>query len=383
MMSSPNRSLSVAHVSSAHPYTDNRIHYRESQSLADAGFDVRLIAVDSPVSGPPSGVHVRTIPRRSRIKRMVFSSAQAVFLAIRSRAKILHLHDPELIPYIPLLRILRRVVIFDAHEDLPTQVLDKHYLSPIMARGISALAKGLLQTLRLCNLVVAATETIAARLPNKNVVIVHNYPPLREEETAATDRDINERPPRVVYIGGMSVERGAGVMIDALSEGNMPDGWRLNLAGSGSKALMDGLASQPGWERVDYRGQIPPNEARDLIVESRIGLVLFQDNPAHRESLPTKMFEYFAAGVPVVASDFPLWRTIVQRHQCGQLIHEESPKEVADALNRYASDPELLAQHSRNARELALNTLNWAPEAERLVAAYEGLRVPGRRVGTH
>jgi glycosyltransferase involved in cell wall biosynthesis len=302
--------------------------------------------------------------------RMLFSSNQAVCLAIQSRAKIVHLHDPELIPYIPLLRILGRIVIFDAHEDLPTQVLDKSYLSPVIAKAVSTVAKGLMQMVRLCDAVVAATETIAERLPSKNVVVIHNYPPLRDEEAEAVVNDVGDRPARVVYIGGMSVERGASVMIDALSDEDMPEGWRLNLAGSGPAPLMERLASQAGWKHVDYVGQVPPDEARDLILGSRVGLVLFQDNPAHRDSLPTKMFEYFAAGVPVIASNFPLWQTIVTKHACGQLVRQDSPKDVAAALKLYASNPELLTEHSHNARELALTTLNWAPEGERLVAAY-------------
>lgn len=381
MMFSSERPVSVVHVSSAHPYTDNRVHYRECESLAEAGFDVSLIAVDTAVGGPASRVRVTRIPRRGRLKRMLISSNQAIRLAIRSRAKVVHLHDPELIPYIPLLRILGRVVIFDAHEDLPTQVLDKSYLSPITAKVISRLAKALLQTVRLCNLTVAATETIAERLPAKNVVVIHNYPPLREQEAEVALNDVNDRPARAVYIGGMSAERGATVMIDALGDGQMPDDWRMNLAGSGAAGLMEALAQRPGWERVDFLGQIPPDEARDLILGSRVGLVLFQDNPAHRDSLPTKMFEYLAAGVPVIASDFPLWRTIVATHQCGQLVRQDSAGEVAKALARYASDAELLSTHSRNARELAVSTLNWAPEAARLTDAYREVLRRSRRHG--
>lgn len=361
----------VVHVSSVHPFTDNRIHYRECATLATEGYDVTLVAVESSVVGPVSNVKVITIPPRPRARRLLVSTCQATYLALRTRARIVHLHDPELIPFIPVLRLMRRSVVYDAHEDLPTQVLSKSYLSRTGALFLRQVSKLLLQITRAANLAVAATDAIRQALPAGRTVLVHNYPPLRTEEEEASRVDINTRDSKIVYVGGISPKRGATVMVDALMEPSMPEGWGLSLAGTASRALLEDLHHRPGWDKVDYLGQVGPDSARDLILGSRVGLVLFADSAAHRDALPTKMFEYLAAGVPVIASDFPLWRTIVLEHECGILVDPSSPAEVAAAVRRYADDPEMLAAHSRNARSLAVEKLNWRPEGERLVRAYE------------
>ncbi|PRB56782.1 glycosyltransferase family 4 protein [Microbacterium sp. MYb45] len=372
--SSRRRRRSVAHVSSVHPSTDNRIHYRECASLVEAGYEVTLIAVKSPIEGPPSGVTVLTVPRRRRIARMLLSSLQAVTMAIRTRAAVVHLHDPELIPYIPVLRMLGRTVVYDAHEDLPIQVMTKSYLSPARAKVVSWFATGLVQIVRSANVCVAATETIAAHLPTDRAVVVHNYPPLRESESSADEVDINERAQTAVYVGGIASRRGSDTVIGAFGDPGAPEGWRLNLAGSLSEAHLNSLRALPGWGQVDFVGQVGPEQARDIILSSRVGLVLFADTEAHRDALPTKMFEYFAAGVPVIASDFPLWRTIVAEHECGLLVDPSSPAEVAAALAEYARKPELLSAHSRNARRLAVEQLNWQAEGKRLVDTYDRFR---------
>lgn len=365
-------SADVVHVSSVHPWTDNRIHYRECVTLANAGFRVTLVAVESTVDGPRSDVAIVTIPRRSRIRRMILSSFQVVRTAIRTKAKIVHLHDPELIPYIPLLRAFKRTVIYDAHEDLPTQLLSKPYLGAWARVGLRVLALGLVRFVYFADLAVAATETIAGSLPARRTILVHNYPPLREAEATADSEDIADRRLAAVYVGGITSRRGAEVMVDAFGE-DLVDGWTLSLAGSASSSLLEQLAQRSGWSRVEYSGQVAPEAARELILESRVGLLLFEDNAAHRDALPTKMFEYFAAGVPVVASDFPLWRTIVEDNSCGLLVDPASPAAVARALRTYYDSPALLAEHSRNARKLAVEHLNWRPEGERLVRSYRAL----------
>jgi glycosyltransferase involved in cell wall biosynthesis len=151
----------------------------------------------------------------------------------------------------------------------------------------------------------------------------------------------------------------------------MPKGWRLNLAGSGSKETISQLESQKGWTKVDYFGQVGPEEARDIILASKVGLVVLADTKSFRDSLPTKMFEYFASGLPVIASDFPLWREIISKNDCGVMVDPNSPSQVATAIQKYSEDPALLSRHSRNARNLAINKFNWKSEGKILVDIYQ------------
>jgi glycosyltransferase involved in cell wall biosynthesis len=172
----------------------------------------------------------------------------------------------------------------------------------------------------------------------------------------------------------MSEERGSVELVRSFGSSQFPSDWGALVAGTTTPhGLLAELSQEPGWERVDFRGQLAPLEARDLLRQGRVGLVTFQRNAAQLESLPTKMFEYFAEGLPVIASDFPLWRGIIEEHDCGLLVDETDPDSIAAAVRRYAEDPDLLARHGRNARAAAEGALNWEHEEERLVRAYDEL----------
>nr|WP_162241222.1 glycosyltransferase [Leifsonia sp. Leaf325] len=339
--------------------------------MVDAGYKVTLIAVESAIDGPVTGVEVIALPRTRRLKRMSVGAARAVYRALRSGARIVHCHDPELAVWIPLLRIAGRKVIYDAHEDLPEQVSNKPYARGLGTVMLRSLAGGIIRLARSANHIIAATETIADRFPAGKVSVVHNYPPLRSEELHAVP--LVERPEGVVYVGGIGPLRGSAQMIAATENEAFPAGWTLELAGPLDESMRDSN-DLTAYQRVNYHGQVGPVEARDLLLESRVGLSVLQDSPAYRESLPTKMFEYFAAGMPVIASDFPLWRSIVEGSECGMLVDETSPASIAQALERYAHDPELLTSHGRNARHLAETRLNWGHEVPVLLSAYDTTR---------
>lgn len=362
--------VKVLHLSSAHPWTDNRIHMREAASLALAGYDVGLYAVGNDLRVRDTGVTVTTVPASSRWRRVTLESMRAVRFAMNSEATIVHIHDPELIWAIPLLQFRSKRVIYDAHEDLPSQVMHKAYL-PVALRGcVARFAEGLLRVANRSDHVVAATEVVAKRFDVAKTSVVRNYPQIEASEPWADPQD---RSLSVVYVGGLSEARGTRCMVDALAADQMPAGWTMKMAGWGSSGFIQSLSELPGWGRVEFYGTVAPPAARDLIGSSRVGLVTLGDTPNHRDALPTKMFEYMASGVPVIASDFPLWRKILEDYDCGLLVNPESPEEIATAIATYASDPVLLERHSMNAFQAARQSLNWASEADNLVGAYRSL----------
>lgn len=363
------QAVRVTHISSVHPWTDNRIHYRECSTLVELGYDVTLVAVESRVDGTPSSVEVVVLPRLPRLTRVVVGSFRAVKRALRTRAHVYHLHDPELVWAVPLFRFMGKKVIFDSHEDLPMQVLSKQYVKPIARPFMKLAAHAVVAIAAGSSHIIAATETIAARFPRHKVSVVHNYPPLREAEATATP--LHGRPTSIAYIGGIGEVRGAVQMIDALGSPSFPSGWTLDLAGTMSESLERRLQASAGWPNVRFHGQVRPEEARDLLLQARVGLVLFQDTQAHRDSLPTKMFEYFAAGLPVIASDFPLWRSILEEYECGLLVDQKNPHSIAEAIRRYSEDEDLLIRHASNARRVAVDILNWNSEVPVLASAYQ------------
>lgn len=362
---------SVVFVSSAHPWTDNRIHYREAATLAKAGYDVTLVAVDTESTALPApGVTVRRIKRRSRVARFTFGTLDALRSALATNATIYHLHDPELIPAIPFLRIIGKKVVYDAHEDLSSQVRDKHYI-PVKLVGVAAAAaKVLVRMSSMANRVVAATEKIAESYSAPRVSVVRNFPPLRGTDGDAVP--VVNRQPAAVYVGALSDSRGIPQMIRAAE--SFPDGWPLVIAGhSGSDSYRDSLKSLSGWSRVVDHGVVSPDSARDLMLSARVGLVTLQRTTAYVDSLPTKMFEYMSAGIPVVASNFPLWREIIDKYDCGITVDETDPASISAAVARYAEDADLLARHGQNARLAAETAINWESQGKILTSLYDSL----------
>lgn len=249
------------------------------------------------------------------------------------------------------------------------QVLHKHYLTTATRRLASLLAKALCWTAsRSCDHIIAATSTIAEQFPSKKTTIVHNYPKLMDKVDDATP--YQERSHSIVYVGGISTSRGIREMLSALEF--LPEPWHLTLAGPvNPPTLLDELQEFPGWTRVDFHGRVTPDEARKLVAQARIGFVTLHPTPAYVDALPTKLFEYMAAGIPAVVSDFPLWRDIVESLDCGILVDPNDTSAIAEAAKALIEDPARAEQMGQNGRRAIAGEINWSREKEKLLNVYQ------------
>jgi len=371
------RRVKVVHLTSAHTSCDTRIHNKMCRSLAQAGYDVHLVAPwsDEPDPDAGSGANIHHVPRpRNRFARMTTTTRQVLAAAGRLHPDICHLHDPELIPAGVLLKLAGRKVIFDSHEDLPRQVLAKPWIPAWLRRPVSVATTVLdAATLRLFDAIVAATPAIAQELPAGKTVTIQNCPILGEL-TSPSRLAFAERGNVAVFVGGMSAARGICEMVRAM--GLLPE--RLNaklvLAGRFSTPdLRQTVMRLPGADRVEHAGWLDRPATADLLGRARAGLVLFHPLPNHTSAQPNKLFEYMSAGIPVVASDFPLWRQIVEDAGCGLLADPEDPNAIAGAMTWLFEHPAEAEAMGERGREAVKTHYNWGIEAEKLLALYRRL----------
>jgi glycosyltransferase involved in cell wall biosynthesis len=361
----------VAHVTSVHPPDDARIFAKECRALAEAGYEVHLVAPGATES-VVDGVRLHGLPRApGRLRRMTSTVIGAYRVARSLRADVYHLHDPELIPAGLLLRAGGAQVVYDVHEHLPQQILSKPWVHVRARRGLAALAdRGERIAARHLSAIVAAEPHVHDRLAGaaRRAVTVMNYPSL--EEFAPAIRPWDEKAMEVCYVGGLTEIRGAREMVRAIARTS----GTLTLAGDFSPpSLRDELESEPGWRQVAALGRVGRPEVAATMGRARAGLVVLKPVPKYLEATATKLFEYMAAGIPVIASDFPSWRAILDRHDSGVCVDPDDPQAIAAAIQRMLDDDETGSRMGGNGRRAVEQLYGWDGERDKLLALYEEL----------
>jgi len=224
--------------------------------------------------------------------------------------------------------------------------------------------------LRRYDAVVVATPSIGQglRQPDLPIVLVRNLPLLSEFKPV---QEMRSKQDRVCYIGGIFKVRGIIPLMKSLPLA----GVRLALAGTYSPPeLRDELRSMPEWAFVDELGFLDREEVSKLLPVCLAGMVTLLPAPNFLTSLPVKMFEYMASGIPVIASAFPLWKEIISEADCGICVDPHSPEEIAAAIRHLMTHPERAGQMGRHGREAVLGRYHWEVEKDALLELYAALR---------
>jgi len=366
--------MKVVHLTTVHPPFDTRIFHKEAKTLVRAGYEVVLIAQHGK-SEVVDGVKIVALPRsRNRFTRIFGLTWRAFRLALREQADVYHFHDPELLPIGVLLKFFTRAkVIYDVHEDVPQQILTKHWIPVPLRRPLAAVFNAFEKLLtRTLDAVVVATEGIAEKFARFKPVVIHNYPDLEMLPSPSTRRGGGERV--LVYVGGISKLRGAIEMVRALEYLNPSWDVRLDLVGKFEPPeLEQELQALPGYRRVRFLGWMQPQDVYAHLAKVDIGLVCLHPEPRYMVGWPVKLFEYMAAGLPVVASNFPLWKEIVEGNRCGITVDPLDPKAIAQAVEYLLAHPEEARRMGENGRRAVEEKYNWGKEAEKLVRLYRNL----------
>ena len=364
----------VCHFSSAHRGLDVRIYIKECVSLAAAGYEVHLVINASPedvATAARQGVTLHAVVPKSsgRLSRMLLHAWRCYRAARKVDAGIYHFHDPELMPYGIRLSLAGKRVIYDVHEDLPKDIEIKAWI-PRWARQVVAWLFGGLEHLgaRYFFSIVTATPYIESRFRrfNPGALAINNYP-LPDELAPSVSRQRRQR--QICYVGGISRVRGIRPLVESLP---LIPGVRLALCGRFADAEFETeLRVLPGWAQVDYYGQVSRSEVQPVMTKSFAGILPFLPAENHINAQPNKMFEYMSAELPVIASDFPLWRDIIETAGCGLCVDPTDVQAIAAAVQQLAENPVLVEQLGKAGRAAVLMKYNWPAEAKKLIEFYE------------
>ena len=340
-----------------HPQ-DARIYHRQIRALLDAGHEVVYLAPEFPAERQSPLLSVTPLPRASGRRRIgALLAARKELTRHAATADLVLLHDPELLLALP--RLKRPATVWDVHEDTAAALSTKAWL-PRPLRPPTALAVHAAERMAERRLhLILAEQGYVARFRKRHPVVPNTTYVPDTPAPPGTDR-------RVVYVGHLSPDRGAVEMAE-LAALLKPHGITVELIGPAdrrARAIIE--ASEVRWH-----GFVPNDEAMRLTDGALAGISLLHDEANFRHSLPTKVVEYMAHGVPVVTTPLPYAADLAARHKCGYVVPFRDAKAAADVILGLDANPALRAELGARGHAAARQSLGWPADAKAFVAQLE------------
>ncbi|MES5896818.1 glycosyltransferase [Bacillus cereus group sp. RP43] len=364
--------------SSVHVWIDTRIYYKEAMTLARNGYHVDLYAIENGTSITDTSVKVHLLPNKSRWHRP--SRWRYLYKeALKSDALYYHFHDPELLIVAEKLRKKKpdAIIIYDMHEHFPSQIMTKEWIPKLIRKPLSSWIHGKeKRAMQVCNSVIFAEKSYVSNYPEykglKKELL--NYPTWQLKKKV-----LKEEKFTFIYVGDIVIERNVFGMLELISE--LKDrGYKdiqLKLIGpvdiSLELQLTEKIAELGIEEEVNLYGRIPYDEIWNHYRTAHIGLCLLYPHPNFVHSLATKLYEYMAAGLPSIISDFPDWKVLTLETNCGITVDPYSLSNITDAAENLMNNPQLFRTLSESGRAAFEKHYNWESESKKLEQLYEQL----------
>lgn len=357
---------------------DIRVFHKECVSLVKAGFDVTMIcpnAEDKDVEG----VHVCGInyseqgnfARFTKLPKLLYEKALEV------DADIYHFNNPAAIKYGAKLKNKGKIVVFDAFEDHPSMWMNRGKgLKGLIYKAIGYWYQHYEQ--KQCakfDAILCCYHWTKERLKkvNPKCELVFNFPIVNPEVIEAP-KGIHGPNPTICYAGTMSDAWNIPTVIDAIEGGDI----QFNLAGWTADDLMDRIKQQKGWKNVNFFGKLPKQDVVDKVYKhSDIGVALYHYSPLCHGKVGNmsnnKLFEYMLLGMPVVCTDFVLWKDVIEKNHCGICVNPSDKIAIRNAIEYIASHPDEALEMGRNGQRMVLERYNWASQEKILLDVYKSI----------
>lgn len=365
-------SKKICHITSAHSRYDTRIFIKECRSLALSGYDVSLIVNDNNDDEVVDGVKILSTryQPKNRIDRFINSGKKLFNKAVEVNADIYQLHDPDLLYVGNKLKKAGKKVIFDSHENVPMQIKDKQWIPKLIRNIVSKVYEAYEKySAKRYDAVISVTPQTVERFIaiNPNTVMITNYPIVDENE------DIVRCPSKAIcFAGGVNKQWNHDKILMAIEDIN---DIKYLLAGNVVSEYLTILKSLPAWDKVEYKGKVPHSEVKNIYSKSIAGVALNYSSQVEGKGTlgNTKLFEFMESKLPVICSDYKLWKEIIEKYNCGICVDPNNVEEIKEAINYIIDNPEEARLMGENGRQAVIEKYNWKTQEEVLLELYKEL----------
>lgn len=363
-------------LTTAHPPNDGRIYLRQLKSLKKLNQKIVYLATYNMSDKALDDDHIEFISlakRRGRLHRYFVLPFKVIFKVLLLRPKLIHFHDPENLLLVPFFKLLNILVIYDVHEDYVSSIKeDREYIPKPLRNLVSTIFSFFEQKLSLmCDAVIVATPMIKSFFPSHhNLEIVANF---CAKEDLFEKRDSFVRRHEFIYIGNISKHRGIFEICKAanIAKGNFV----VNIIGSVNDKLLKEIKLLDTGNKLNFFGHKDRSEIKDAARNSIAGISILHPLKNYHVSYPTKLFEYFALGMPCICSDFELWKEFIGYGERGIAVNPYDYKALAHALDFYFDNQEIAHKHGKSAQKSFLEAFNWEGEEVKLLDVYKKLNI--------
>ncbi len=365
----------ICHLTSVHNRYDPRILLKQCVSIVKKGFDTTLIVANGLENEIYKGVKIVDVGKpKSRFYRIFITAIKIYKKAIQVSPDIYHFHDPELMLIGILLRLKGKKVIYDIHEDYYTAIKQKQYLhktfSIIIAWCISKLEKiGSSFFYQ-----VIAEKYYKERFPKATEIL--NYPIIDKEEYVNVK--VNEKDYKLIYTGNVTIDRGAMNHSDLI---NSHSSIKVYFIGKCSEDLSKRIqANNTQKEKLFFDGierYVPFEKIKEYYVKNSwlAALAIFPKTEHYYQKELTKFFEYMYFGIPILCSNFPVWKSLIEDNGVGLTVNPENRDEIDRAIEWLIANPRKRLEMGKRGYKAAIEKYNWDIQLEKLLKLYNDILI--------
>ncbi len=348
-----------------HDWNDDRIFERAAVGLASLGHHVTFVA-PAEKDMVSEGVHIKAIPKRSRLKKHLHGPGEAFREMKKIEADIYHFYNPNMMWKMRGWAKKGHAVFIDIHENYEARVDALPMPSFLRKKAVGWYRNLENWFCRSYNGVTVVTATMAKKMTPSGtaVLVVDNVPYLKRLKNVQLAQHKDERP-TIITSGSHSAARNCIKAVEALPAivKEVPN-VKMKFVGrfqpvSYEQELIDKAKELGVAENFETAGMLPWLENFKRISSAHVGCVFYNDNLNNRVTLPNRLYEYMYVGLAVLGEDFPEVKNVLTSNNCGEVVNSQNPQDIADKAIRLIKDPHQLELYTKNARKAILEKHNF------------------------